>query len=624
MHTLRYFVPVLVAAALTLSCSTPAPPAGGRILVDSGSPTRFLANAENPGSGTGWVEPGFDDGTWTTGRFGVGRESGKKGGTRLLIETPVRDDAWSVYTRTTFSIDDASIVQNLFFGVDYDDGYVAWINGVEIARSSSMPEGVPAWNASPESHESSNGGSPDFGRLQNISATGIPALSDGVNVLAVGVWDHGGSSSDLVLVPRLVADQPGETFVNRGPYLQNGTPISVIVRWRTDKATDSRVAYGRTPDALDRFVVDDEVTTEHSVQIDGLDPDTTYYYDVGSTRHVFVGAGPGRYYRTSPTPGTRMPVRVWVIGDSGTASFHAGTVRDGYSSYSDDRHTSLWLMLGDNAYPEGNDRNYQRGMFNMYRELLSRTVVWSTMGNHDDVFSFDPPEGPYYDIFDLPTRGEAGGVASGREDYYSIDYANIHFICLSSEIALDSMEEMIDWLRRDLDATEADWTVAFWHHAPYATGRHHSDEDPRSIAMREQVLPILDEEGVDLTLTGHAHAYGRTALLRGHYGMSSTWGAEWVLDGGDGQVDGSGAYRKDKGRHRGQGIVHVVVGCSGEALDDQLDHPAIMLTFKKTGSLVLEIDGDRLDARMVDRDGEVLDSFTILKEEPATSAAPPE
>ena len=57
----------------------------GRVLVDDGSPTRFLANAGDPGIGLDWVERVFDDGAWSSGRFGVGRESGQKGGTRLLI-----------------------------------------------------------------------------------------------------------------------------------------------------------------------------------------------------------------------------------------------------------------------------------------------------------------------------------------------------------------------------------------------------------------------------------------------------------------------------------------------------------------------------------------------------------
>ena len=38
--------------------------------------------------------------------------------------------------------------------------------------------------------------------------------------------------------------------VTRGPYLQLGTPASIIVRWRTDVATDSRVSYGTVQGTL--------------------------------------------------------------------------------------------------------------------------------------------------------------------------------------------------------------------------------------------------------------------------------------------------------------------------------------------------------------------------------------
>jgi hypothetical protein len=109
----------------------------------------------------------------------------------------------SVFTRTTFNVANPAMVQELFLGADYDDGFVAWINGVEVYGS---PEIGPstAWNAAVASHESSNGATPDYGALIDISALGIPALQVGDNVLAVGIWNtNPASSTDLVLVPRL-------------------------------------------------------------------------------------------------------------------------------------------------------------------------------------------------------------------------------------------------------------------------------------------------------------------------------------------------------------------------------------------------------------------------------------
>ena len=67
-----------------------------------------------------------------------------------------------------------------------------------------MPVGDPAWNTNATSHESSNGTTPNYGTLIDISAAALPVLHDGANVLAIGVWNtNAPTSTDLVLVPKL-------------------------------------------------------------------------------------------------------------------------------------------------------------------------------------------------------------------------------------------------------------------------------------------------------------------------------------------------------------------------------------------------------------------------------------
>ena len=123
-------------------------------------------------------------------------------------------------------------------------------------------------------------------------------------------------------------------------------------------------------------------------------------------------------------------------------------------------------------------------------------------------------------------------------------------------------------------------------------------------------------------LTGHTHAYERSHLVRGHYGGSDTLTPQMVLDRGDGREDGSGPYRKPRGQAgANRGIVYVVVGSSGEAVEHDLHHPVMAVTLAKTGSLLLEIEGDRLHAEFVGADARALDEFTIVKE--GTSAKPP-
>jgi hypothetical protein len=208
------------------------------VLVEAGSQTSYLVNVGDPGIGLSWTDATFDDSAWSSGIFGIGYEAVT--GAENLLQTQVPNDpnnpTASVYTRTRFTVPSASMVQNLWLGADYDDGIVAWINGVEVYRSPEMPAtGDPAWDADPASRESSNGAVPDYEPQIDITQIGKPQLVDGENVLAIGVYNlipPAGSSSDLVLVPRLSIDR-----VPTMRYIANDADPGVGFAW-TDPAFD--------------------------------------------------------------------------------------------------------------------------------------------------------------------------------------------------------------------------------------------------------------------------------------------------------------------------------------------------------------------------------------------------
>ena len=249
----------------------------------------------------------------------------------------------------------------------------------------------------------------------------------------------------------------GGTLV-RGPYLQSGTSSSVIVKWRTDEATDSVVRYGPDPDSLTLSATNSTSTTEHAVQLTGLSADVKVFYSVGTSSVTLAGGDRDHFVVTAPVPGTAKPTRIWVIGDSGTANGNARAVRDAFLNFTESRDPDLWIMLGDNAYQDGTDTEYQAAVFDTYPQVLPRTVLWPTFGNHDGYTADSTTEsGPYYEIFSLPRNGEAGGVASGTEAYYSFDYGNMHFICLDSKETDRSADgAMMTWLEADLAANDKD------------------------------------------------------------------------------------------------------------------------------------------------------------------------
>jgi acid phosphatase type 7 len=401
--------------------------------------------------------------------------------------------------------------------------------------------------------------------------------------------------------------------VTRGPYLQQTTSHSVIVRWRTDVPVSSVVHVGLSPESLDTVsVFRTTLTTEHEVFVETLAPAVRYYYSIGSLAGVLAGGDADHTFKTAPPPGTRTPTRVWVIGDAGTKGWRQQRVRDAFLGYPGSDETDLWLSLGDIDQEQGTDAQFQASVFDMYPMILRRLALWPAFGNHEAHSSSSVTQtGPYFDIFTLPRLGQAGGLASGTEAYYSFDHANVHFVVLDTQARpLDPTVPMLAWLRNDLQATRQDWIVAYFHHPPYSKGSNDSDVDQPQIIPRQVVLPILEQYGVDLVMSGHSHSYERSMMIDGHYGFSSTLTPEMVLDdGGD-----DGTYEKDNFFHRShRGTVYVVAGTSGGVGGGTYDHPVMAVSLAQMGSLILDIDGQRLDATFLSDTGVVRDSFSIEK-----------
>ena len=563
--------------------------------------------------GTAWREIAYEDSAWASGPAILGY--GERYITTEVSYGPDPDDKHpTTYFRIAFEIaEDPIDIRYLAMRARYDDGFVAHLNGTEVTRQS-MPAGEVTYTTLADSHEAVSY------ELIDLSPF-VGELLPGTNHLAIEVHQTSPSSSDLVLDLALETST-APAFVVRGPYLQMGTPEQVTVRWRTSPATASTVRYGPSSGNLSQIVIDSLVTRDHELVLSGLSPGTRYRYSIGTPEVTLAGDDSTYVFRTPPIDGTRQATRVWVVGDSGLPGSDQRAVRDAYRAHTGERGTDLWLMLGDNAYSTGTDAEYQVALFEAYPELLRSIVLWPTRGNHDRLH--DGEGNDYYDIFTLPTAAEAGGVASGVEAYYSFDHANIHFVCLDSfDSDRRSGSPMLSWLAADLAVNARDWTIAYWHHPPYSKGSHDSDDEDALIEMRENVLPILEAGGVDLVLCGHSHSYERSFLLDSHYGHSSTLVDSNRVDDGDGDTAGSGAYTKSTlAPIPHEGAVYAVAGSSSRLGGGPLDHPVMVTSLNVLGSMVIDVNGGRLDACFLDDGGAIRDGFTILKGGAVTSATP--
>lgn len=440
----------------------------------------------------------------------------------------------------------------------------------------------------------------------------VPA---GAYTLTARATDNGGLIATSA--PVNVTVQNVTPTVTRGPYLQLVTPASIVICWRTDLSSDSRVRYGLDPANLDQTAMSPASVTNHLITLSGLTPDTKYYYAIG-TSTADLASGATYFFFTAPAAGTAQPMRFWILGDAGTGTTSQANVRNAYYNFTGSRYTDLVLMLGDNAYDSGTDTEYQSKVFNLYPTILRQSALFSTIGNHDTAQLTNPDINttPYFLIFTLPTAAEGGGVASGTEKYYSFNYANVHFVCLDSMTSDRSPTgPMLTWVQSDLAQNTADWLIAYWHHPPYSKGSHNSDTETALIEMRQNALPILEAYGVDMVLAGHSHSYERSFLLDGHYGLSTTLTAQMILDAGSGRDNTTdGAYQKpNTGPNSHEGAVYVVSGSAGQTSGGTLNHPAMYISLNQLGSFVLDIDGQRLDAKFITDTGLTNDYFTVLK-----------
>lgn len=617
----RYFIAIILW--IVMGCTVSVSVLAQTTLIAPGSTWKYLDDGDNLGEY--WRPASFNDQRWKSGtaRFGYGTGS---------EVTTVDAGPWSnhkhitTYFRKAFTLPNPTPTGNYRLRLLRADGAVVYINGQEVFRSN-MPTGRVSYitlaAAAVSAAESSA-----------WTETTIPASAfvSGLNLIAVEVHKFNGTSSvlsfDLSLstettiqptptptpTPTPPPVTPATTAVARGPYLQLGTATGITIRWRTATPTDSRVLYGESQGRLIFAVSAGALTTEHSVRLTNLNPGTKYFYAVGTTAQTLAGGDGNHFFVTAPN--TPKATRVWVLGDAGTNTDAQRSVRDAYTRFTGARGTDVWLLLGDNAYETGTDGEYQRAFFEVYPSLLRQTVVWPTLGNHDTAGSFSPPADlPYFQMFTLPMRGEAGGIASGTEDYYSFDYGSIHFVCLDSMSADRSPTgAMLRWLTNDLAANTKPWIIAYWHHPPYTKGSHDSDVEQVEIEMRRNALPLLEAYGVDLVLTGHSHSYERSYLIDGHYGFSNTFTNNHKKNPGNGRIEGSGAYLKPTfGPSAHDGTVYAVAGSGGQVSEGALNHPAMFISLARLGSMVLDISGNRLDAKFLRENGVIDDSFTIIK-----------
>ncbi len=481
--------------------------AATQAFIMKGDVWRYRIGSSEPPAG--WSTLAFDDSGWLQGatEFGFGERD-----EATNVES-VYGHRWAVYTRRSFTVSDPAAVAYLVLKINYDDGFVAYLNGVEVARRNLGSPGTPVYYNTLATAER------EGGPYESIDLTAyIGNLVAGTNVLAVQVHNRSSGSTDLSLTPELYWDEQNDVHLLRTPYLQMMGTDTVTIVWTTKEAGPSEVHYGldqnlgsvaaaastfksvSAPAPYDQYY-------QHEAILSGLQPATQYYYSI-YTQGYQLALPEIMYFRTNPASGPEMcQFNFAAIGDSGINASESHLALDQAVA----RGFDFAVHMGDLAYYNGKYEELEINHFQLFEDILSNQMVWTVPGDHELVTNGGAP---YRDVFVLPRQALR---EQDQERYYSFNYGNAHFIMLDDnypfvqEIEMGDNLRMDDWLIADLEADDHFWKIVVIHEP--APGRI---SDTRSHTTQIAILrDIFETYGVDLVLTGHDHLYERTYPIKG-------------------------------------------------------------------------------------------------------------
>src|SRR4029077_14786350 len=145
-------------------------------------------------------------------------------------------------------------------------------------------------------------------------------------------------------------------------------------------------------------------------------------------------------------------VRFAAIGDMGTGQAPQYEVAQRMITARQTFPFDFVIMLGDNIYGGSTPKDFEKKFEVPYKPLLDTGVkFYASLGNHDN------PNERFYKPFNM-----------GEKRYYSFKKGNVEFFALDSSY-MDATQ--IDWLKKNLDGSNAEWKVCYFHHPLYSDGK---------------------------------------------------------------------------------------------------------------------------------------------------------
>lgn len=200
------------------------------------------------------------------------------------------------------------------------------------------------------------------------------------------------------------------------------------------------------------------------------------------------------------------PFRFATAGDVGTGGKGQRRVASAMSARWCADPFQTVLLLGDNIYESGEISRIAEVFEQPYAELLQREVKFhAVLGNHD----FRTRQGAdeiAYPGYNMLSRYYT--FTKGSAQFFALDTNQFYLDSDQDREALWSVQHQ--WLKTELERSQARWKIVFAHHPIYSSGHHGSDPE-----LAASLSPLFKEHGVHLYINVHDHNYERTQPIDG-------------------------------------------------------------------------------------------------------------
>lgn len=337
-----------------------------------------------------------------------------------------------------------------------------------------------------------------------------------------------------------VSMSPGadETQMNFAWYSKDGGQTGFVY------GTSSDLSDGQSAEITQAAAQPGYVSNKVTLQ--GLQPGTTYYYqvegkeiesfttddDTSSFSFVFVGdpqIGSSNEEKAKTPEDIQKPTFLTAQSEAvrnDTFNWNY-TLKRAYEKTgnkasfilsSGDQIQTNAKKVGDSTVSEMEYAGY------LSADIMKSVPVATTVGNHDA----DNANYTYhFNTANMSSLGDNGYVGG---DYY-FTYGDALFIILNTQDT--NVSEHKDFIEQTVAANpDCKWRIVTLHQDIYGSAEH--SNEPEITNLRYSLVPIFEENDVDIVLTGHDHAYSRTKMLKG--GQNTT-GFEYTDDEFDEQLD---------------------------------------------------------------------------------------